>query len=66
MHISSYERVETAAGGVTCTEREFIRQAVKLCSTVGRSRDMRLTRHNWIRSGLMTLRKAKTLHAVTS
>lgn len=55
MPYSQYLRIETLAGGVGCTNREFIRSAHSLLVKVGRSRAQRDARHAWIRSGLAYL-----------
>lgn len=52
MMFSQYCRIESAAGGVFCTEREFIREAHKLLSKTGKSHDQREARHAWLRDGL--------------
>jgi len=49
---AQYIRIETKAGGITCTDRQFIRQARKRLSTDGKSFNMREWRKEWLLSGL--------------
>ena len=58
MMFSQYCRIESAAGGVICTDREFIRCARALLSDKGRSREQRDARHAWLRDGLQTKKAA--------
>jgi len=51
MH-TQYCRIESLAGGVCCTDRQFIRCARTLLSDKGRSRLQRDARHAWLRDGL--------------
>lgn len=59
MTFAQYCRIETAAGGVHCTNREFIRAARALLSTDGKARAQRKARHMWIRDGLDQLESAR-------
>ena len=53
MTYSQYCRIESAAGGVACSDRAFIRAALKLVSKDHRkARDKRAVRHEWLRAGL--------------
>jgi hypothetical protein len=55
MHMTSgqYMRIETAAGGVGCTEREFIRAARTLLDDQAKNNHQwRQQRHDWLRDGL--------------
>ena len=45
-------RIESLAGGVAATNRQFIRAAHTLLSTKGKSAAMRKQRHEWLRGGL--------------
>lgn len=54
-------RIETLAGGVACTDREFIKAAHSLLANISRGRSMRDTRHAWLRSGLDVLNEARRL-----
>lgn len=66
MTYPQYCRIETAAGGVTCTARQFIREARKVLSAQGKSREMRVPRHKWLRHGLYILKDARQVYrAVT-
>ena len=49
---SQYMRVESKAGGVACTNREFIRTAHTVLSKAGKSLAMKKRRHRWLREGL--------------
>ncbi len=54
MMYAQYCRIESKAGGVSCTEREFIRAALSLIKPKSRvSRKLRLQRHDWLKSGLV-------------
>jgi len=57
MMYSQYCRIESAAGGVGSTDREFIRCARTLLTAKGKSRQQREARHKWVREGLR-LKKA--------
>ena len=53
MMFAQYCRIESRAGGVSCTKREFIRQCLGMIKKRSRySREFRTERHSWIRSGL--------------
>lgn len=52
MTFAQYCRIETAAGGISCTARQFIRAAHALLSDEGRGFAARSARHKWIRAGL--------------
>jgi hypothetical protein len=52
MMYSQYLRIETKAGGVYCSDREFIKACHSILSKKGKSAARRATRHNWIRQGL--------------
>ena len=49
---AQYIRIETKAGGITCTNRQFIRQARKRLSIDGKSFNMKEWRKEWLLSGL--------------
>lgn len=59
MTFGQYCRTETAAGGVTCSNRDFIRAAHTLLSGEGKARAMRDARHVWLRDGLDRLESAR-------
>ena len=62
MLYSQYLRLETLAGGVTCTNKEFI----KACHSVLKnkfSREEREARHAWLRDGLAYLDKSRNLYS---
>ena len=59
MTFAQYCRIETAAGGVRCSSRDFIRAARALLSCEGKSRAMRNARHIWLRDGLDQLENAR-------
>lgn len=63
MTYAQFCRIVTRAGGIGCTNREFIRAAHSLLSKVGRSLEHRNARHTWIRSGLMYLNDSRDLVA---
>jgi hypothetical protein len=54
---SQYCRIETQAGGVFCTNREFIRAARTLLHDGAMHHDWRSRRHAWLRAGLAMLEK---------
>lgn len=62
MTFGQYCRIETAAGGVTCSNRDFIRAARALLSSEGKSRAMRDARHIWVRDGLDHLESARSFY----
>lgn len=61
MQYAQYERIETLAGGVNCTPRQFIKAAHTKLTEKGRSREMRTQRHAWLREGLSYNQSAKNL-----
>lgn len=61
MFITQYYRVESKAGGVSCTNREFIKAAHTILNKKGKTRAMRDQRHAWLRSGLAHLASARTV-----
>lgn len=58
---AQYQRIETKAGGTSCTPRQFIKAAHSLISEQGKSRDHRRHRHHWLRRGLAHLDNAQNL-----
>lgn len=56
---SQYLRLETKAGGVVCTPREFIKAAHGVLTPRGRGREFRQDRHDWLRDGLRQLNNSK-------
>jgi hypothetical protein len=59
MTFAQYCRIETAAGGVTCSNRDFIRAARAMLSRDGKSRAMRHARRMWLYDGLDRLETAR-------
>ena len=62
MSFAQYCRVETLAGGVACTPREFIRAAHSLLNDAGKTRAHRDARHAWLRDGLKHRDDARGLY----
>jgi hypothetical protein len=61
MLYSQYLRLETIAGGVGCTDKQFI----AACHTFLKnkfSREEREHRHAWIRDGLAYLNKSRNMY----
>ena len=54
-----YQRIESVAGGITCTPREFVKAAHSKLSKVGKRAEHREARHLWLREGLKYLSDAK-------
>jgi len=53
MMFGQYCRIESKAGGVACSEREFVRACLSMIKKRSRyAREFRTDRHVWIRSGL--------------
>ena len=52
MMYSQYKRIETEAGGLTCTNKQFIKACHSCLSDYGKGRKSRKNRHDWIREGL--------------
>lgn len=50
--------IERKAGGALCSDRTFIREALKLLTKRGRGHEFRSGRHAWLRDGLSMKRKA--------
>jgi hypothetical protein len=61
MMYSQYCRIESKAGGVTCTPRQFVRAAHSRITPAARRRAYRDARHAWLRDGLVHLQDAKAL-----
>ena len=53
MMYAQYCRIESRAGGVSCTRREFIRAARTMLEPSGKLRANRAGRHAWLRDGLL-------------
>lgn len=66
MAYPQYLRLETKAGGVTCTEREFIRACHSVLTARGRSRARRAVRHAWLRVGLQHLDNSRALFGLVA
>jgi len=52
MNFAQYCRIESMAGGLSCSDREFIRAALTKLSAEGKSVGKRAWRHAWLRDGL--------------
>jgi len=63
MNYAQYCRIESKAGGASCTVREFVRACHSVLSDAGKARDKREWRHEWIRAGLCQRQKARDLIA---
>ena len=63
MNYAQYCRIESKAGGASCTVREFVRACHSVLSDAGKGRDKRDLRHEWIRAGLCQRQKARDLIA---
>ena len=50
---SQYMRIETVAGGLNSTNREFIRACHTVLSKEGKSQNKKQLRHSWIKAGLL-------------
>ena len=61
MPYAQYLRVESAAGGIGCTYKEFVRACHSMLAPNARGFDKRELRHAWIRDGLRKLREARAL-----
>jgi len=63
MMFGQYCRIESRAGGVACTEREFIRAALSMIKKNARfgpiACEYRTGRHMWLRQGLEMRLKAR-------
>ncbi len=63
MMFGQYCRIESRAGGVGCTEREFIRAALSMINKESRrSRDLRIPRRAWLRDGLKMRLEARGVY----
>lgn len=62
MTYTQYCRIETKAGGVSSTPRQFIKAAHTVLSKIGRTRTCRTARHIWLREGLEYHAKATALY----
>ena len=64
MLFSQYCRVETRAGGLGCTNVEFIRAAHKSLLSQSRFHHLyRADRHAWLREGLALLAQSRAMYA---
>jgi hypothetical protein len=52
MQYSQYLRIESKAGGIFATSKDFVKAAHKVCNPRGKQRQHRELRHAWIRAGL--------------
>ena len=58
---SQYLRIESIAGGIGCTPREFIKACHTRLAPSAKTYVQREARHAWIRDGLRQLRSARRL-----
>jgi len=49
---AQYLRIESKAGGVYCTDREFVKACHSVLNKKGKSKASKEARHNWIKAGL--------------
>lgn len=59
-HIT-YCRIETDAGGLGCSDRAFVRAALRKIVRTDKDRNVRKLQHEWIRDGLRQLHRAQKL-----
>ena len=59
--INQYQRITSKIGGEFCTDRAFIKEARKLLSGEGKSREFREARQAWLRRGLKYLSDSKAI-----
>jgi hypothetical protein len=59
MTFAQYCRIETAAGGALCSNRDFIRAARGLLHDEAMHHDWRARRHAWLRAGLAMLQNSR-------
>lgn len=62
MMFSQYCRIESDAGGVSCSVRDFLRACRRRLSKQGKTRAMRTQRHEWLRAGLKQRDAARRLY----
>lgn len=65
MPYAQYLRIETYAGGVGCTNKQFIKACLRLLNNKY-LRSERDARHAWIRDGLDILNKERSLYISNS
>lgn len=63
MPYAQYQRIETKAGGVHCSPRDFIRAAHTLLADSAKTAANRKARHEWLRTGLANLETERRLFA---
>lgn len=61
MLYSQYERLESKAGGITASNRDFIKACYTVLRPRTKTRAWRDARHTWLREGLEHLKDAKDL-----
>lgn len=59
MLYAQYLRIETKAGGVSCTDRQFIKAAHTLLNPNGKKLGFREARHKWLRDGIYKLNMSR-------
>jgi hypothetical protein len=59
--ISQYQRIVSKIGGEFCTDKAFIKEARKILSEEGRSREFREARQAWLKQGLEYLSNSRAI-----
>jgi len=66
MMYAQYLRLESKAGGVACTNREFIRACLSVVKKSARGYRWSESRKAWLRDGLKLLDEARTLYGLVT
>jgi len=66
MMYAQYCRIESRAGGVGCTVREFVKACHTCLNATGRGREQRDSRHVWIRNGLAMRLDAQDMYRLVT
>jgi len=59
--ISQYQRIVSKIGGEFCTDKAFIKEARKILSEEGKSREFRKARQAWLKQGLEYLSNSRAI-----
>ena len=59
MMYAQYLRLESKAGGVNATTKQFVKACHSVLRKSGKQRDKRSARHQWIREGLAYLGRSR-------
>ena len=62
MPFAQFLRIETAAGGIASTNRQFIKAARAVLSSNSLGFEKRKARHSWLREGLALRTKVQRLN----